>query len=62
MSTTLQRADTSVAPDAGARHSIAPLLIVVLMAAVLWIAALSIRRRRTARQSAAGRRDRMPDR
>jgi hypothetical protein len=43
---TLQRTDTSVVPEASGRHMISPFLLVVLLAAVLWIAALRIRRRR----------------
>ena len=50
MSTTLQRADTSIAPEASGRHSISPLLLLVLLTAVLWIAALRIRRRQAKRQ------------
>jgi hypothetical protein len=49
VSTTLQRPDTSVAPEATGRHAVSPLLLVVLLAAVLWIAALRIRRRRAKR-------------
>jgi membrane protein DedA with SNARE-associated domain len=49
MSTTLQHADTSVAPEASGRHMISPLLLVVLIAAVLWIGTLRIRRRRAKR-------------
>jgi hypothetical protein len=57
---TLQRADTSVAPDAdtsvapeaSGRHLISPLLLVVLIAAVLWVATLRVRRRRAKRLGA----------
>jgi hypothetical protein len=49
MLTTLQRADTSVAPQASGRHIVSPFLLVALIAAVLWIAAVRIRRRRAKR-------------
>lgn len=49
MLTTLQRADTAVAPEASGRHVISPLLLVLLIAAILWIAALRIRRWRAKR-------------
>lgn len=61
MSATLQRADTSVAPEAGGRHVISPVLLVVLIAAVLWVATLRIRRRR-AKRFGAREGDRMQDR
>jgi hypothetical protein len=61
MSTTLQRADTSVAPEASGRHWISPLLLLVLLAAVLWIPVLRIRRRR-AKRLERGRSDRTQDR
>jgi hypothetical protein len=60
MLTTLQRADTTVAPEASGRHTVSPFLLVVLIAAVLWIAARRIRRRRAKRLRAGdgkGRQD-----
>lgn len=61
MSTTLQRADTSVAPEGSGRHLISPLLLLVLLVTVLWIGALRIRRRR-AKRLRAGDGDGMQDR
>jgi hypothetical protein len=61
MSTTLQRADTSSPPEEIGRHSISPFLLLVLLTAVLWIAALRIRRRR-ARGRATGEGDGIRDR
>jgi hypothetical protein len=49
MSTTLQRADTVVAPEASGGDSISPLLLLALLVAVLWIPVLRVRRRRAKR-------------
>jgi hypothetical protein len=61
MTMTLQRADTSAAPGANGRHMISPFLLLVLLAAVLWMGALRARRRRL-KPPEAGPRDGTQDR
>lgn len=53
MTTTLpafRQADSSSLPTTG-RHQISPLLLLVLLAAVLWIGALTVRRRARRRRT-----------